>query len=428
MEAKMIKKIYDRFNETVYIIKLKNGMQVHILPKDDPYFTTYVELSVPYGALDLAYKKDLETIITPYGSAHFFEHKIFAMPDGDAFAKFSMLGADANAMTSYNQTSYLFVATENVMESIAHLMDMMDTPYFTFENVNQEKNIIAEELKMYLDDPNVVMQNKLMEMMYHVHPIRYDIGGTLDSIMDVTPEVIGGIYDTFYNPSNRLIVIAGKVDLKLIQAFFKDYDQKFPTKYKKPRTQYPKESKKLVEKNIIEKMNVGIDKLMIGIKLIPKRLSSSEQIKKEMAMSMLMNILLGNSSKVYAKLLEDKLINQSFFVNVTYEKNAENIMIYAESKHVRRLKKVLIDLLTETAKNVLTESAFLRYKKVYLGQFIFALNNLETKAYLYGKYQQMGSSLFEVVDLLQDITYQDVLFAMGLIEKKYIATLIHKKA
>ena len=145
-------------------------------------------------------------------------------------------------------------------------------------------------------------------------------------------------------------------------------------------------------------------------------------------MSMLMNILLGNSSRVYAKLLEDKLINQSFFVNVTYEKNAENIMIYAESKHVRRLKKVLIELLTETAKNELTESAFLRYKKVYLGQFIFALNNLETKAYLYGKYHQMGSSLFEVVDLLQDITYQDVLFALGLIEKKYIATLIHKKA
>ena len=424
----MIKKTYDRFNETVYIIKLKNGMQIHILPKDDPYFTTYVELSVPYGALDLTYKKNDEQIVTPYGSAHFLEHKIFAMPEGDAFAKFSMLGVDANAMTSYNQTSYLFVATENVMEALTHLMDMMDTPYFTLENVNQEKNIIAEELKMYLDDPNVVMQNKLMEMMYHAHPIRYDIGGTLESIMDVTPDTIKGIYDTFYNPSNRLIVIAGKVDLKKIQTFFKEYDLKYPAKYQKPKTVYPKEPKRLVEKNVIEKMNVGIDKLMIGVKLSPKKLSSKEQIKKEMAMSMLMNILLGTSSKVYAKLLEDKLINQSFFVNVTYEKDAENIMIYAESKHIRTLKRVLIELLTVTAKDEITETAFMRYKKVYLGQFIFALNNLETKAYLYGKYIQMGSSLFEVVDLLQDTTYQDVLDAMKLIEKKYIATLIHKKA
>ena len=106
----------------------------------------------------------------------------------------------------------------------------------------------------------------------------------------------------------------------------------------------------------------------------------TEQIKKEMAMSMLMNILLGTSSEFYSKLLQDKLINQSFYVNVTYEKNAENIMIYAESKHIKKLKRVLIELLTETGKDVLTESAFLRYKKVYLGQFIYALNSLETKA------------------------------------------------
>jgi len=424
----MIKKTYDRFNETVYIIKLKNGMQVHILPKDDPYYTTYVELSLPYGALDLTYKKGEGEIITPHGSAHFLEHKIFAMPDGDAFAKFSMLGVDANAMTSYNQTSYLFLATENVMESLSYLMEMMDTPYFTLENVNSEKNIIAEELKMYLDDPNVVMQNKLMEMMYHTHPIRYDIGGTLDSIIEVTPETIRGIYDTFYNPSNRLIVIAGKVDLKQIQVFFKAYDQKSPTKNQKPKTIYPKEPKKLVEKNVVEKMNVGIDKLMIGVKLSTKKLTSSEQIKKEMAMSMLMNILLGTSSEFYSKLLQDKLINQSFYVNVTYEKNAENIMIYAESKHIKKLKRVLTDLLTETGKDVLTESAFLRYKKVYLGQFIYALNSLETKAYLYGKYHLMGSSLFEVVDLLQDVTYQDVINSMNSIQKKYIATLVYKKA
>ena len=73
----MIKKFYERFNESVYIIKLKNGMQVHILPKEEPYFTTYVELSVPFGALDLNYKDKEEMVSTPYGTAHFLEHKIY---------------------------------------------------------------------------------------------------------------------------------------------------------------------------------------------------------------------------------------------------------------------------------------------------------------------------------------------------------------
>ncbi|MBU1094781.1 MAG: insulinase family protein [Firmicutes bacterium] len=424
----MIKKTFERFNETVYELKLKNGMKVHILPKDDPYFTTYVEVSVPFGALDLKYQTEVDIKETPFGTAHFLEHKIFAMPEGDAFLEFSKLGVDANAMTSYNQTSYLFVATQNVIPALDHLFKMMDTPYFTTENVDQEKNIIAEELKMYLDDPNVVMQNKMMEMMYHVHPLKYDIGGTLESIMDVTPEVLSDVYQRFYHPSNRLVTIAGKVDLKALKSFFSIYDQTFPNKDKKPKTILPKEPKRLVEKYVVETKDVGIDKLMIGIKLMPSKKSNRDQIKKEMAISMLLNILLGPSSKIYAELLEKKLVNQSFYINTTFEKQAENILLFAESKKVHKLKKILIDLMTVDALNLMTEEAFDRYKKVYLGQFIFALNNLETKAYLYGKYYHMGSSLFDVVDILKEIKYEDLTLELTNIQKKYISVLIHKKA
>jgi predicted Zn-dependent peptidase len=424
----MIKKTFDRFNESLYIIKLKNGMQIHIIPKEDPYFTTYVEASFPFGALDLTYKTEDGLTDTPYGTAHFLEHKIFAMPDGDAFSHFSALGVDANAMTSYSQTSYLFVATQNMMLALEYLLEMIDIPFFTDENVNQEKRIIAEELKMYLDDPNVVMHNQLIEMMYHLHPLKYDIGGTLESIMDVTPEILKDVYEKFYNPSNRLITIAGKVDLKKLRKFFKNYDLKHPEKYKKFKTVYPKEPKRLVQKLTIETKEVGIDKLMLGIKLSPKKSSQRDQVKKEMAVSMLLNILLGPSSQMYAKLLEDKLINQSFYINTTFEKQAENIVLFAETKKVQKLKRVLINLLTVDAVDLLTPEAFERYKKVYLGQLIFALNNLETKAYLYGKYYHMGSSLFDVVDLLKEIVYEDILLELSSIQKKYIAVLIHKKA
>lgn len=424
----MNKKHYDRYNETVYQIKLKNGMRIHILPKDDPYYTTYVELSIPFGALDLQFKNGEKTYATPLGTAHFLEHKIFAMPEGDAFAKFSELGVEANAMTSYNQTSYLFIATENVIPALTHLLHMLDTPFFTTENVDSEKNIIAEELKMYLDDPNVVMQNTLMEMMYHTHPLRYDIGGTLDSIMDITPEILNDVYQNFYEPSNRLLTIAGKVNLKELTKFFKTYDENHPNRQTKPKTILPKEPKRLVQRSLTEVKDVGINKLMLGIKLTPFKLDKKAQLAKEMRISMLFNMLLGPSSETYAKLLEDQLINQSFFINTTFEKKAENVLIYAESKKVNKLKKKLLDVLTIEANDLIDEKAFERYKKVFLGQFIFALNNLETKAYLYGKYLHMGSSLYEVVDLLKEITYEQIIEDLKGIEKKYIAILIHKKA
>jgi predicted Zn-dependent peptidase len=423
----MIKKYHQRFNEHIYIMKLKNGMEVHLLPKEDPYYTTYVELSFPYGALSLDYMYHDKLYQTPPGTAHFMEHKIFAMPDGDAFIKFSNLGVDANAMTSYHQTSYVFSATDHVIPALAHLLDMLDTPHFTDENIEQEKLIIEEELKMYLDDPHSKMQNKLMENMYHNHTLKYDIGGTVESIQAIDKDMLMNIYKHFYNPHNRLLVISGHIDFKEIKAFFKAYDQESKT-IQKPKIILPKESKTLVKKTEIVYDDVQVDKLMIGIKLDPLGRFGKELVKREMVMTMCLNMLLGSSSKMYEYLLNERLINQSFYVNTTFEKKAENIVIFAESKKINKLKNILINYLTKDAYQDLNEEDFMRYKRVYLGQFIFALNHLETKTYLYGKYMHLKSSLFDVIDMMNDVTYDEMLKALKRIQKRKMSVLIYKKA
>ena len=428
MEAQMIKKTYERFHEDVYILKLKNGMQVHILPKDDPYFTTYVELSMPYGALHLAYTYDGVQYETPAGTAHFLEHQTFAMPEGDAFTQFSMLGTDANAMTSYQQTSYLYIATNHVFEALDHMLNMVDTPFFDEKRVAQEKNIIAEELKMYLDDPTSQMQNELLEQLYHYHPLRYDIGGTLESIQAITPDVLKQTYSHFYHPSNRLLVISGKVDVKALKAYFKAYDQKKPVKHSKPKLVLPKEPKSVYLKHSEKVLELSVDKLMIGIKLKPKRQTNDQRVQRDLSLSMLFNMVLGASSKTYSDLIDKGLINHSFYVSTNVEKSAENIMIYAESKYIKRLKNLLIKLLTKELINLVNEEDFIRYKKVYLGQFIFALNHLDTKAYLYGKYFHMQGNLFEVVDRLMEITYEDIKSIIKEITPRQLSSIIYKKA
>jgi predicted Zn-dependent peptidase len=422
----MIHKYYERFNEHVYIIKLKNGMEVHLLPKEEPVYTTYVQLSIPYGSLDLSYTFDKKRYFTPAGTAHFMEHKIFANPDGDAFAKFSNLGVDANAMTSYHQTSYLFSATNHVLEALTHLLDMLDTPYFTKENVEQEKDIIAEELKMYLDDPVSRMQNKLMENMYHNHYIKHDIGGTVESILEVTPELLEDVYKHFYQPNMRLLTISGKMDIKAIKTFFKQYDKQINKKIK-PKPLIVKESKTLVKKQEVLTDDIQFSKLMLGIKLDPIGRLDQALVKREMSMTMCLNMLLGSSSKMYESLLQQQIINQSFYVNTTFENKAEHIMIYAESKKINKLKTILINYLTKDAYFDLNEENFERYKKVYLGQFIFALNSIETKTYLYNKYYHQKTSLFEVVDMMNNVTYEDMLDALKRIQKRSISTLILKK-
>ncbi|MBN2267892.1 MAG: insulinase family protein [Acholeplasmataceae bacterium] len=423
----MIKKTYPNYHETVYIYKLKNGMQIHVMPQPAPFYSTYVELSVPYGALDLNYKFGNELVETPPGTAHFFEHKIFAMPDGDAFSTFSRLGVEANAMTSYDQTSYLFKSTNHFYEALSHLLNMLDTPYFNDENIEKEKLIIGEELKMYQDHPIYSMQDELTQMLYHHHPQKHDIGGTLESIQLINKSTLDQVYKAFYHPKNRLMVIAGQIDLVELKHFISSYDQEMKP-YQKPITIYPKEPKKLVSKSISKKKNIGINKLMLGIKLDPIAGSKKEKLRQELAMSLAMGLLLGPSSKFYEKLSDEKLINQSFSVNTNFQKYAENIIIYGESKRIIKLKRTLLDFLTKDLEQEMTEEAFTRYKRMYVGQIIYTINQLEAKVYYYGKYWHAGLTLFEVIDMLNEITLEDVVFQVKRIKKRYIADLVYKKA
>ncbi len=421
----MIVKENKRFNEKVYIMKLNNGMEVHMLPKDDPYFSTYVELSFPFGSNHLSYMGSKNKLEYPAGSAHFMEHKIFAMPYGDAFMKFSNLGVDANAMTSYEQTSYLFTATNHVEEALSLLLEMLDTTYFTKENIETEAQIIAEELKMYLDDIESEVYQDLMTALYKNYPFKWDIGGTLESIKHIDKEVLLDIHDKFYHPSNRLIVIAGKIDIEQMERFFKAYDQ--GSKKEIPEIYYPEEPKEVVTKEVVKIKDVSIPKLALGFKFQMDQLSGDMQIKREMVYTLLFNLILGSSSDLYYDLLEQGLINKNFNVSSTFDDKFAHFVIYGDTKDPEYLKSYILKQFKIGFDQLVSIDAFKRYLKVYVGQFIFALNSVDHKAYLYGRYIHKHMHLFDLIDLIQTIEYEDLRAAYDHILETPTASVIYKK-
>ena len=89
---------------------------------------------------------------------------------------------------------------------------MVETPYFTEETVNKEKGIIAEEIKMYQEQPGYKLMFNTLRAMYSKHPIRVDIAGSVDSIYDITKDDLYLCYETFYHPSNMVLFVVGDVD------------------------------------------------------------------------------------------------------------------------------------------------------------------------------------------------------------------------
>ena len=174
IENKLIK-------EKVYIEKLESGLTIMCIPKNNTR-KKYAIFSVGYGSNDNEFiiKETNEKITVPDGVAHFLEHKLFEQEDGtNSLNTLSALGIDANAYTTNDHTAFLFECTNNFEQALDELLKYVQNPYFTDENVEKEKGIIAQEINMYDDEPEWKAYINCMKAMYKINPIRIDLAGSV---------------------------------------------------------------------------------------------------------------------------------------------------------------------------------------------------------------------------------------------------------
>ena len=211
--------------EQVYKTTLSNGLKVFVCPK-----VGYTKKVGMYGTIYGSIDNDFIDITTGErlkvedGIAHFLEHKLFEQEGDNALDVFAKMGVSSNAYTSFDHTVYFFETSSKFEECVDKLLDFVSTPYFTDQNVEKEKGIIAQELKMYEDEPNSVAYYNVLRAMYNNFPLNVDIGGTVESVYKIDKEALYSCYNTFYNPANMFVIIIGDVDvektIKHIEVFY----------------------------------------------------------------------------------------------------------------------------------------------------------------------------------------------------------------
>jgi len=184
---------------TLYTEKFDNDLDIYLLPLKNKknYFISY---ATHFGSDVLSFTDNEDKTHTPpLGIAHFLEHKMFEQESGeDPFTFFSQSGTDSNASTSYDNTQYICSGTKKFRENLRYLIKFVNSPYYTDENVEKEKGIIAEEIKMYADIPDYKLELKLRECLYKNSPRRIDIAGTVQEINKITKEDLYDCYNSFY--------------------------------------------------------------------------------------------------------------------------------------------------------------------------------------------------------------------------------------
>ena len=201
-------------NLDLYEEKLDNGLTIYVIPKQN-FNNIYVTFSTKFGSNEIEFipNNKKEYVKVPLGIAHFLEHKLFEQKDNiDPFTFYNERGSDCNANTNQYKTTYLFSGPNFFSENLNYLLDYVQEPYFTDENVEKEKGIIEQEIKMYLDDPDTVIYEKTLENCFSNHPMKNSIIGTIKSVRSITKEELYTCYNTFYHPSNMFIVVTGNVD------------------------------------------------------------------------------------------------------------------------------------------------------------------------------------------------------------------------
>ena len=400
----------DKVKEKVYIEKLENGMPIMIIPKKGMQ-KKYMIWGTNYGSNDNVFVvpgEDKETKV-PNGVAHFLEHKMFEQENGtNSLDVLTALGVDANAYTTNDHTAYLFECTDNFYEAMDELMDYVQNPYFTDENVEKEKGIIGQEIMMYDDYPDWKVYLNTMQAMYHNNPIKIDIVGTIDSISKIDKEILYKCYNTFYNPSNMAMVISGDFEPeKLIDEIKKRLkDTKANGKIKRI---YPEEPESIVQEKIEQTLEVSQPMFTIGIKDKPiKNVKENEIqiVKKDLAIQILLELLLGKSSNLYKKLYDSNIIFGGIGLSYEYSRTYAHVLISGQSDQPETVYEMFKKEVNYVKNNVIKEEDFNRIQKKIYGEFVREYNDVSDIARMFLADYFKGINSFQYLDEIKNINVE----------------------
>ncbi|EME3504894.1 insulinase family protein [Enterococcus faecium] len=410
----MNKTEYEQINETLYHEVLPNGLTVYLLPKND-YHKTYGLFSTNYGSIDNEFIPygEKEKVKVPDGIAHFLEHKLFEKEDGDVFQLFGKQGASANAFTSFTKTSYLFSTTDQVEKNLTTLIDFVQAPYFTEETVNKEKGIIGQEIQMYEDDPNWRMFFGILNNLYPTHSLHIDIAGTVESIDKITAQDLYTCYRTFYQPSNMVLFVVGKMEPEKLMKLIRENQEakNFPPKQEIVRY-FPENTKEIIKQSALEAA-ITRDKFVLGIKgldTLPQE--GTELLRYKTAINLLFQMILGNTSRNYLAMYNQGIIDDSFGFEFSLDREFHFADFSGDTdepeKAAEKVKEIILGFADDPE---VSETNLDLLKKKMLGQYFQSLNSIEYIANQFTQSLFGDRTLFDLPEIIDSIQMKDVLAA-----------------
>ncbi len=402
----MDKKLYPRIGEEVIWVTLDNGLPVCIVPKKG-FSRKYALFATRYGGMDMRFRLNGQWLDTPAGIAHYLEHKMFDTEDGNALQELAMNGAEPNAFTSNAITCYYFDSTEKFYENLEILLSFVSVPYFTDESVEKEQGIIGQEIGMIEDNPEWQVYKQLMQSLYHTSPARTPVAGSVESIREITAQTLYDCHRAFYTPANMCLVVVGDVEPQQVLDI--------------ARRVLPKDSGELIERDYgaeepteaarayaEERMEVSMPSFLVGFKCPPQH-GGEEQHRFAAIGELACDVLMGESSPLYARLYSQGLINGSFGAAFDILPGAAYAYAGGDSKDTKAVAEAILAEAQRLVREGVDEDYYKRIVNANFGAALRELNSFESIAVSMAEGRFQGYDPYRFPEIYDSITAADVL-------------------
>ena len=402
----MDKKLYPRIGEEVIWVTLDNGLPVCIVPKKG-FSRKYALFATRYGGMDMRFRLNGQWLDTPAGIAHYLEHKMFDTEDGNALQELAMNGAEPNAFTSNAITCYYFDSTEKFYENLEILLSFVSVPYFTDESVEKEQGIIGQEIGMIEDNPEWQVYKQLMQSLYHTSPARTPVAGSVESIREITAQTLYDCHRAFYTPANMCLVVVGDVEPQQVldiawRVLPKDSGELIERDY---GAEEPTEAARAYAE---ERMEVSMPSFLVGFKCPPQH-GGEEQHRFAAIGELACDVLMGESSPLYARLYAEGLINGSFGAAFDILPGAAYAYAGGDSKDPKAVAEAILAEAQRLVREGVDEDYYKRIVNANFGAALRELNSFESIAVSMAEGRFQGYDPYRFPEIYDSITAADVL-------------------
>ena len=402
-------------------IILDNGLT--IIAEDIPYaLSSSLSLWVNAGSIDEEKENN--------GISHFLEHIVFKGTKTrsalEVAEQSENVGANLNAFTDREHTCYhTKLLSEYTSFALELFLDMLFNPKLKQEDIALEKQVIIEEIKMYEDTPEDLVQDFLFELIWKEHPLGRPITGTVKSISNLTKEQLTKYLHNLYTPDNMIVSVAGKFDLddlvKNAELFTKEIQRK-KVKSAPPPLQ--------INPDIFIK---GKELEQTHLNFATKGVSVHEEDRYVLAV---IDIALGGgmSSRLFQEIREKRGLAYSISSYYNTNRLGGLFAVYAAttSKDASLVTELILKELQHIKKHGLKPDELERSKMQLKTSLFLELESIKVRAFrnaLYSLYYNRFFTPAEIDDSIQSITNERVIkLANELFDSKYFTlTLLGPK-